>query len=62
MLTGSITGWEEDAEGQAKGKEAVPSEKVAWLGSPGLCSKGFSITNLLGLETELQPLRHRHRC
>lgn len=50
MLPDSMMGQEEGA----KGKVAVPSEKVAWLESPSLCTKGFIITNLLGPEAELQ--------
>ncbi|TFK02486.1 calcium-binding protein 7 [Platysternon megacephalum] len=43
---------------RAKGKALVPSaasEKAARLGAPALRSKGFAITDLLGLEAELQP-------
>ncbi|CAM4541140.1 visual system homeobox 1 isoform X1 [Lepidochelys kempii] len=53
-----MTGREEPAEGRAKGKALVPSaasEKAARLGAPALRSKGFAITDLLGLEAELQP-------
>ncbi|XP_075779294.1 visual system homeobox 1 [Pelodiscus sinensis] len=53
-----MTGREEPAEGRAKGKALVPSaasEKAARLGTPALRSKGFAITDLLGLEAELQP-------
>ncbi|XP_024069736.1 visual system homeobox 1 [Terrapene carolina triunguis] len=52
-----MTGREEPAEGRAKGKALVPSaasEKAARLGAPALRSKGFAITDLLGLEAELQ--------
>uniref|UniRef100_A0A8C3S1L5 Visual system homeobox 1 n=1 Tax=Chelydra serpentina TaxID=8475 RepID=A0A8C3S1L5_CHESE len=50
-----MTGREEPAEGRAKGKAPVPSEKAARLGAPALRSKGFAITDLLGLEAELRP-------
>ncbi|XP_067388972.1 visual system homeobox 1 [Emydura macquarii macquarii] len=55
-----MTGREEPAEGKAKGKVTalVPSaahDKAARLGAPGLRSKGFAITDLLGLEAELRP-------
>lgn len=42
-------------EGRAKGKAAVPSKKAARLGGSSLHTKGFTITDLLGLEAELQP-------
>lgn len=57
-----MTGREEASESRAKGKVLAPSaganEKAARLGSPGggsLRTKGFAITDLLGLEAELQP-------
>ncbi|XP_028580842.2 visual system homeobox 1 [Podarcis muralis] len=58
-----MTGREEIAEGKAKGKALAPSgggggPEKARLGSPSggsLRSKGFAITDLLGLEAELQP-------
>ncbi|KAM6459061.1 visual system homeobox 1 [Liasis olivaceus] len=59
-----MTGREELSEGKAKGNALAPSSarghEKARLGSPagasgGLRSKGFAITDLLGLEVELQP-------
>ncbi|XP_074844485.1 visual system homeobox 1 [Carettochelys insculpta] len=50
-----MTGREEPAEGRAQGQAPVPSEKAARLAAPALRSKGFAITDLLGLEAELQP-------
>ncbi|XP_063145963.1 visual system homeobox 1 [Candoia aspera] len=59
-----MTGREELSEGKAKGNALAPSSacghEKARLGSPagtggGLRSKGFAITDLLGLEAELQP-------
>ncbi|KAJ6667030.1 hypothetical protein lerEdw1_019033 [Lerista edwardsae] len=57
-----MTGREEAPESRAQGKVLAPSaganEKAARLGSPGggsLRTKGFAITDLLGLEAELQP-------
>lgn len=58
-----MTGREELPEGKAKGNALAPSSacghEKARLGSPagagGLRSKGFAITDLLGLEAELQP-------
>ncbi|XP_032071969.1 visual system homeobox 1 [Thamnophis elegans] len=58
-----MTGREELSEGKAKGNALAPSSacghEKARLGGPagagGLRSKGFAITDLLGLEAELQP-------
>ncbi|KYO42998.1 hypothetical protein Y1Q_0016114 [Alligator mississippiensis] len=51
----SIMGWEKGTESWAKGKAAVPSEKAVQLGSFSVHAKGFTISDLLGLEAELQP-------
>ncbi|KAL7987244.1 hypothetical protein Chor_006163 [Crotalus horridus] len=57
-----MTGRDELSEGKAKGSALAPSSacghEKARLGGPtggGLRSKGFAITDLLGLEAELQP-------
>ncbi|XP_061481613.1 visual system homeobox 1 [Rhineura floridana] len=55
-----MTGREEIAEGKAKGQalaSSAGSNEKAHLGNPagGSRSKGFAITDLLGLEAELQP-------
>ncbi|KAK1170884.1 hypothetical protein AOXY_G7830 [Acipenser oxyrinchus oxyrinchus] len=53
-----MTGREEAFDGKPKGKALAPSignEKSVRLNASGFRSKGFAITDLLGLETELQP-------
>ncbi|RXM28548.1 Visual system homeobox 1 [Acipenser ruthenus] len=48
----------EASDGKPKGKTLAPSignEKSVRLNGSGFKSKGFAITDLLGLETELQP-------
>ncbi|KAK6489126.1 visual system homeobox 1-like [Huso huso] len=53
-----MTGREEASDGKPKGKALAPSignEKSVRLNASGFRSKGFAITDLLGLETELQP-------
>ncbi|XP_006003714.1 visual system homeobox 1 [Latimeria chalumnae] len=53
-----MTGREEISDGKPKGKTLAHSaghEKSLRMNGSGLRSKGFAITDLLGLETELQP-------
>ncbi|XP_063775862.1 visual system homeobox 1 [Pseudophryne corroboree] len=53
-----MTGRDEISEGKSKVKILVPSagnEKSGRFHGPGMRSKGFAITDLLGLEAELQP-------
>ncbi|XP_053568595.1 visual system homeobox 1 [Bombina bombina] len=53
-----MTGRDEVSEGKSKGKILAPSaanEKPVRFHGPAMRSKGFAITDLLGLEAELQP-------
>ncbi|XP_075059877.1 visual system homeobox 1 [Mixophyes fleayi] len=53
-----MTGRDEISEGKSKVKILVPSagnEKFGRFHGPAMRSKGFAITDLLGLEAELQP-------
>ncbi|XP_053315978.1 visual system homeobox 1 [Spea bombifrons] len=53
-----MTGRDETSEGKAKVKILTPSagnEKSGRFHGPAMRSKGFAITDLLGLEAELQP-------
>ncbi|KAM4694965.1 visual system homeobox 1 [Discoglossus pictus] len=53
-----MTGRDEVSEGKSKGKILAPSagnEKSVRFHGPAMRSKGFAITDLLGLEAELQP-------
>ncbi|XP_066553123.1 visual system homeobox 1 isoform X1 [Amia ocellicauda] len=54
----AMTGRDEATDGKAKIKILAPTggnEKPVRLNGPGFRSKGFAITDLLGLETDLQP-------
>nr|XP_006638906.1 PREDICTED: visual system homeobox 1 isoform X1 [Lepisosteus oculatus] len=53
-----MTGRDEPTDGKVKGKVLAPSvgnDKAARVNGSGFRTKGFAITDLLGLETELQP-------